>query len=69
LITVNASRELLKTHKHLPLFILSSLIAMLMLILGQTIIIETGYMTTVSVWISLAGGIYMIYLLLKENQA
>ncbi|MFA7055751.1 MAG: iron chelate uptake ABC transporter family permease subunit [Acholeplasmataceae bacterium] len=69
LITVNASRELLKTHKHLPLFILSSLIAMLMLILGQTIIIETGYMTTVSVWISLVGGIYMIYLLLKENEA
>lgn len=68
LITVNASRELLKTHKHLPLFILSSLMAMLMLILGQAIIVETGYVTTVSVWISLVGGIYMIYLLIKENQ-
>ena len=69
LISVNAAREMLKTYQHLPLFILSSLIATIMVVMGQTIIIETGYQTTVSVWISLIGGAYMIYLLLKENPA
>lgn len=69
LISVNAAREMLKTYQHLPLFILSSFIATIMVVMGQTIIIETGYQTTVSVWISLIGGAYMIYLLLKENPA
>ena len=69
LIAVNAAREMLKTYKHLPLFILSSLIAITFLVLGQTIIVETGYLTTVTVLISLVGGIYMIFLVLKENKA
>jgi iron complex transport system permease protein len=69
LIAVNAAREILKTYRHLPLFILSSLIAITFLVLGQTIIVETGYITTVTVLISLVGGIYMIYLVLKENKA
>ena len=69
LIAVNAAREMLKTYKHLPLFILSSLIAITFLVLGQTIIVETGYVTTVTVLMSLVGGIYMIYLVLKENHA
>ena len=69
LIAVNAAREMLKTYKHLPLLMLSSLIAITFLVLGQTIIVETGYLTTVTVLISLVGGIYMIYLVLKENKA
>jgi iron complex transport system permease protein len=69
LIAVNAAREMLKTYKHLPLFILSSLIAITFLVLGQTIIVETGYVTTVTVLMSLVGGIYMIYLVLKENRS
>ncbi len=67
LIAVNASREILKTYKHAQLLVLSSLIAMTFVISGQTVIIETGYRTTVSVWISLIGGAYMIYLLIKER--
>jgi iron complex transport system permease protein len=69
LIAVNASRELLKTYRHRELLILSSLIAITFLVLGQTIIVETGYLTTVTVWMSLVGGLYMIYLILKENKA
>jgi len=68
LIAVNAAREMLKTYKHVPLLIMSSLIAIVFLVLGQTIIIETGYLTTVTVLISMFGGAYMIYLVLKENK-
>lgn len=68
LIAVNAAREILKTYKHMPLMILSSLIAIVFLVLGQTIIIETGYLTTVTVLMSMVGGAYMIYLVLKENR-
>ncbi len=68
LIAVNIARELLKTYKHLPLFIMSSLIAIIFLVLGQTIISEFDYRTTVTVFISMIGGLYMIYLILKENR-
>ncbi len=68
LIAVNAAREMLKTYRHLPLLILSSLIGIIFLVLGQAIIIETGYLTTVTVLISMVGGAYMIYLILKENR-
>lgn len=68
LIAVNAAREILKTYRHLPLLILSSLIGITFLVLGQAIIIETGYLTTVTVLISMVGGAYMIYLVLKENR-
>ncbi len=69
LISVNAAREMLKDYKHLPLFLASSMIAVIFLVLGQGIIAETGYLTTVTVLISMVGGMYMIYLILKENQA
>ena len=69
LISVNAAREMLKDYKHLPLFLASSMITVIFLVLGQGIIAETGYLTTVTVLISMVGGIYMIYLILKENKA
>ncbi|MCK9235528.1 MAG: iron chelate uptake ABC transporter family permease subunit, partial [Acholeplasmataceae bacterium] len=67
LLAVNAAREMLKTFKHLPLMIASSLIAIVAIVLGQTIIIELGYQTTVTVLISFVGGLYMIYLIIREN--
>jgi len=69
LISVNAAREMLKDYKHLPLFLASSMIAVIFLVLGQGIIAETGFLTTVTVLISMVGGMYMIYLILKENKA
>lgn len=68
LIAVNASRELLKTYKHAPLMVMSSFIAIISIVLGQTLVIEMGHITTVSVLISLVGGSYMIHLILKENK-
>lgn len=68
LITVNMSRELLKTNKHLPTIVLSSLIAVVFLLMGQAIVAAVGFRTTVDVILSLVGGAYMIYLVLKENK-
>ena len=68
LISVNAAREILKTYKHMSLMIMSSMIAVIAIVLGQTIIIEIGYLTTVTVLISMIGGLYMILLVLKENK-
>lgn len=69
LISVNAAREMLKDYKHFPLFIASSFIGIIFLVFGQGLIVETGYLTTVTVLISMIGGAYMIYLVLKENKA
>ncbi len=68
LIVVNAAREMIKTYKHMPLMIVSSLLAISFMVFGQTIISLTGYQMTVTVLISLVGGVYMIYLILKENK-
>ena len=69
LISVNAAREMLKDYKHFPLFMASSFIGIIFLVFGQGLIVETGYLTTVTVLISMIGGAYMIYLVLKENKA
>lgn len=68
LLAVNIARELFKTYKHSVLFMGSILIAILFLVLGQGIVELLRYATPVTVLIDLVGGIYMIYLILKENK-
>ena len=68
LIAVNSARELLKTYKHTQLFVKSSLLSIVMLVLGQLIIEQIGFITSVTVLLNLVGGIYLIYLILKEGQ-
>lgn len=68
LIAVNSARELLKTYKHTQLFVTSSLLSIVMLVLGQLIIEQIGFITSVTVLLNLVGGIYLIYLILKEGQ-
>ncbi len=68
LIAVNISREMFKKHQHRTLFICSSLIAMTLLIFGQSVIELIGFQTTVTTFISLFGGIYVIYLIVKEHK-
>jgi len=68
LLVVNASREILKTHKHLPLFIGSMLLAMLTLILGQAVMELIQGAVPVAVIINLVGCTYVFYLILKENR-
>jgi len=68
LLAVNASRELIKTHRHLPLFICSAGVAILTLVMGSAIeqLIEGAIpLTTI---INLVGCAYVFYLVLKENR-
>jgi len=69
LIVVNAAKELTKTNKHLILNFTSSLISVIIVLGGQVILELSGFKTPVTVIVSLIGGLYMIYLLLKENRA
>ena len=68
LIAVNSTRELLKTYKHTQLFVTSSLLSIVMLVFGQLIIEQIGFITSVTVLLNLVGGIYLIHLILKEGQ-
>lgn len=68
ILVVNLSREFLKSHEHKYLLIGSSLLSIIALIGGQLIVERIfNFGTPISVIINFVGGIYFIYLLLKEN--
>lgn len=70
LLVVNLAREFLKTFEHKYLIITSILISIVALVGGQLLIERIfNFGTPISVIINFAGGIYFIYLLLKENVA
>lgn len=70
LLVVNVAYEFLKTFRHFYLIIGSMLIGIIALLGGQFIVEEVfTFQTTISVIINFVGGIYFIYLLLKENQS
>jgi iron complex transport system permease protein len=67
LLVVNLSREFLKTYKHSYLITGSVLISVIALVGGQLIIERLmNFSATLSVVINFVGGLYFIYLLLKE---
>lgn len=68
LIAVNIAKELYKKYHHLEILILGSLVAIVILVFGQSVVELLGFQTTVSTFMNLAGGIYMIYLIVKEHQ-
>ncbi|MDY3195236.1 MAG: iron chelate uptake ABC transporter family permease subunit [Paracholeplasma sp.] len=68
LITVNLARERLKTDFHKPILILSTLAGVIFLVGGQFVLQTFRLNTSLAVFINLIGGLYMIYLLLKENK-
>jgi iron complex transport system permease protein len=68
LLAVNAAREILKTHKHLPLFIGSAMMAVLALVLGEAVRVYFEWAVPVTAIINLVGCIYVFYLILKENK-
>lgn len=68
-LVTNLSREMLKTYKHSTLIIGSMLISSIALIYGQLFVERIfNFATPISVIINFIGGLYFIYLLLKENQ-
>jgi len=68
LLAVNSARELLKTYKHMQLFIVSALIAAFALVAGQGVMELLRGAVPVTVIINLVGCTYIFYLILKENR-
>lgn len=68
LIAVNASREILKSFRHGSLMILSSLVGIIVLVGGQLIVETFSYKAPLMVIINFIGGVYIIYLVLKESR-
>ncbi|MBU5265479.1 iron chelate uptake ABC transporter family permease subunit [Virgibacillus proomii] len=70
LLVVNLAYEFLKTFRHSYILIGSMLISIIAIIGGQFIVEKVfTFETTISVIINFIGGIYFIYLLLKENKS
>lgn len=70
LIIANLSRQLLKTYRHSQLIIGTCLFGMIILIGGQLIVERIFvYSIPVSVFITVGGGIYFLYLLLSKRRA
>lgn len=70
LLVVNLAREIMRTYEHKYLLITSTLISVVALVGGQLVIERLfNFGTPISVIINFIGGIYFIYLLLKENIA
>ncbi|WP_052169049.1 iron chelate uptake ABC transporter family permease subunit [Paraclostridium dentum] len=69
LLVVNVAKQLFKTYKHTYLISASILISILTLVLGQFLVERVfTFTTTISVIINFIGGLYFIYLLLKESK-
>lgn len=68
LLVANLSREFLKTYEHKYLILGSMSMGVIALLASQLIVERIlNFSTPISVLINLIGGIYFIYLLLKEN--
>lgn len=69
ILVTNLSRELLKTYKHIYLITGAMLISSTALVYGQLLVERIFvFSTPISVIINFIGGLYFIYLLLRENQ-
>lgn len=70
LIIANLSRQLFKTYRHSELIIGSALFGMIVLIGGQLIVEHIFvYSVPISVFITVSGGLYFLYLLLTRKKA
>ena len=68
LILANLSRQLLKTYKHSFLMLGSALFGIIVLVGGQLIVEQVfTYSVPISVFITVGGGIYFLYLLLTRR--
>ena len=69
LIIANISRQLLKTYRHTQLIAGAALMGVIALIGGQIIVERVFvYSIPISVFITVAGGIYFLYLILKGSR-
>lgn len=69
LIIANLSRQLLKTFRHSQLIAGSALFGMIILVAGQLIVEHVyTYAIPISVFITVGGGVYFLYLLLTKRR-
>lgn len=69
LIIANLSRQLLKTYRHTQLVLGTILFGTMVLIMGQLIVEQVfKYSIPVSVFVTVGGGIYFLYLLLSGRK-
>lgn len=70
LIIANLSRQLLKTYRHTQLILGSALFGMVILVAGQLVVEHVyTYAIPISVFITVGGGVYFLYLLLTNRRA
>ncbi|MHA6259891.1 iron chelate uptake ABC transporter family permease subunit [Sporosarcina sp. CAU 1771] len=70
LIVANLSYQFFKTYKHSVLIVGASLMSVVALVGGQWVVERVfTFSTTLSVIVNFVGGIYFIYLLLKESRS
>lgn len=70
LIVANLSYQYFKSYKHSILIMGASLISIIALVGGQFLVLHVFKLnTTISIIINFIGGIYFIYLILKESRA
>ena len=69
LIIANLSRQLLRTYRHWQIVLGSAFFGMIVLVLGQLLVEHAfSYAIPVSVFITVGGGIYFLYLLLARKK-
>jgi iron complex transport system permease protein len=69
LLTANLAREFLQTFRHTYLLAAASLLSIIALLGGQLIVERVfSFSTPISVIINFVGGVYFIYLLIKESK-
>lgn len=69
LVIANLSRQLFRTYRHPYLIVGSTLIGMVILLLGQALIEQLfSFSVNISVFINVGGGVYFLYLLLKNRR-
>ncbi|MBE9916813.1 iron chelate uptake ABC transporter family permease subunit [Paenibacillus donghaensis] len=70
LLVANVSYQFMRTYRHHFLILGSMLLSVIALVGGQLLVERVfTFSTTLSVIINLAGGVYFIYLLLKESKS
>ena len=69
ILTANISRQILKTYKHSIMITGAILLSIISIAFGQFIVERIlTFRTTINVIINFIGGIYFIYLLIKEGR-
>ena len=68
LLAVNFARMILKTHRHLPLFLVSGLVAVVTLVLGEAIVELIQGAVPVTVVINLVGCSWIFYYIIRNNK-